>query len=679
MRRKRGSTLGLVAVVTVVLVIVGIGIFFLTKLLGGGRELANATDAGSLNVAKRAIRFPGQDAYSFSDQEVGMNFALLGEQPRTLNLLTYNRCVMQALIVALNAKDEGTPESAANAVKVYNALNSVGSYLRQGLESKNGAAAAFDPAAGSNSLRMLGRKADALDSHDRAFTKRGFSTNVYINPVVMQTFNTPPALPTNSTGRSSSGGFPFLTGYQPISLNVQGENLVFCGVPVMPFQPPHLISISEFEKDIGDDFATAQGQPAGALPPNSFKAGGKTQEENRNLFISAVACSVVGCLDRQYLGAVPYGYIEINNHPSVPEPKTPFASDATRKDIFAHELVDGIIANGSGPGSVFTTMVHSTFPPGDWTAWYQYNTAKKAHDDAVARGDLNPPAAPGSPPSTSGFFNSSGQFASEADCASILTPVAPVFCGCPQYTEPPEKDTATCVALLPAFKLAYRRPGENDAGSFQNNGWTNQELLKSMVLASRVGVVTCRDINAPNLDSGVKLFQHNTAYPTPGSAMNFGSTGTALQYLQMIDQVSAGCATGATLQQLVKRCQQIDPNASTQSVKALLDSKPLPMGSRLYIFTDGNALTISNQPPAWSVNGTIADGRPGSCGQPYVVDSFSVNTAQDGTIMEPYLKSPVLNCQDSVGWIPSSGYRNLLGSLSFTNTCTGGGKFCQPN
>jgi hypothetical protein len=53
-RRRKGATLGLVASCVLVIIVLGMGVFFLAKLFGGGREVANATDAGTLSIAKNA-------------------------------------------------------------------------------------------------------------------------------------------------------------------------------------------------------------------------------------------------------------------------------------------------------------------------------------------------------------------------------------------------------------------------------------------------------------------------------------------------------------------------------------------------------------------------------------------------------------------------------------------------
>lgn len=116
LRRSRGATLMLVRVVVlVIVVVVGVAFFWFSQIFGGGRELSHANDAGVMSVAKAALRNPKKDALQFDNPDVGTNFALLGGNPRSLNLMTYNRLFAQALIVALNARDEGTADAATNA------------------------------------------------------------------------------------------------------------------------------------------------------------------------------------------------------------------------------------------------------------------------------------------------------------------------------------------------------------------------------------------------------------------------------------------------------------------------------------------------------------------------------------------------------------------------------------
>ena len=55
---QRGATLSVVLCIIFVLVVIGIGLIFLIKLLGGGMEVRNANDAGILSVNKMAVKAP---------------------------------------------------------------------------------------------------------------------------------------------------------------------------------------------------------------------------------------------------------------------------------------------------------------------------------------------------------------------------------------------------------------------------------------------------------------------------------------------------------------------------------------------------------------------------------------------------------------------------------------------
>jgi ABC-type spermidine/putrescine transport system permease subunit I len=58
LRRNSGATLAFVAGSIIFIVIVALAFYFLSQLLGGGRELQAATNSGSLNVAKQSILTP---------------------------------------------------------------------------------------------------------------------------------------------------------------------------------------------------------------------------------------------------------------------------------------------------------------------------------------------------------------------------------------------------------------------------------------------------------------------------------------------------------------------------------------------------------------------------------------------------------------------------------------------
>src|SRR5216684_2489028 len=106
LRRGTGSTLGLVAVCALVIVLIGIACFFLAKIFGGGREVSNATDAGTMNVARKSMYYVAgtltqNDPYFYCTNYPGLT--LSNPPPKNaVTLLNYNRLVGQALLIALN-------------------------------------------------------------------------------------------------------------------------------------------------------------------------------------------------------------------------------------------------------------------------------------------------------------------------------------------------------------------------------------------------------------------------------------------------------------------------------------------------------------------------------------------------------------------------------------------------
>src|ERR1700735_1916684 len=65
-RQQRGATLGLAAACVFLVIAIGVCFFFVAKIIGGGREVANATDGGALNVAKEALKRGSVDLRTIS-------------------------------------------------------------------------------------------------------------------------------------------------------------------------------------------------------------------------------------------------------------------------------------------------------------------------------------------------------------------------------------------------------------------------------------------------------------------------------------------------------------------------------------------------------------------------------------------------------------------------------------
>ncbi|HEY9788581.1 MAG TPA: hypothetical protein V6D17_24550, partial [Candidatus Obscuribacterales bacterium] len=209
LRRRRGATLGLVAVVVLVIAILGIGFYFLSKIMGGGREVANATDAGAMNVAKRALKEPTTTVAANSEFD-GLGVDLTTGVPNgsdTFNLLAYNRAVGRAMLVALNAKAIGSA-STPFANETLTQLAALGNQLKAQLDGGGLLPGYFADMAGRQNVKMMGPGSDVQLSGNIACAwmtpvdPLNAKTNVYINPAVVA--NLGAGVPADLAARSVS-------------------------------------------------------------------------------------------------------------------------------------------------------------------------------------------------------------------------------------------------------------------------------------------------------------------------------------------------------------------------------------------------------------------------------------------------------------------------------------------
>ncbi len=326
----------------------------------------------------------------------------------------------------------------------------------------------------------------------------------------------------------------------------------------------------------------------------------------------------------------------------------------------------------------------TTYQLSIWNSWLHYNTQKPG--DAFPQPNLEF--------SQQAIRRGDGQLVTLQQLLNIKSDAGYHHCVWTMYDEPIIDQV--CVDALPNFKVGYNRPGTLDQGNVSPDQWTILETFKVNTMAARYDVTTCANVLAPNTVSGMKWFDHTKTntngnqYSAPSkNAWNFGIPKTPDDYLTMIEQVTPGVKQ-SVLDNLVRRCQQIDSSVTAADVSLLLKSQPLPLGGKQFLFVSNGKLVLDSKPPAWSVLGTRADGSPLSFGNSYSVQDTYNNTQDmlgttadaklgDGNFYIPFAKSPPSTCSDKAIWRASTGYNNLLGELSFTNTCQGGGQFCQPN
>jgi hypothetical protein len=352
-RRRKGATLGLVAACVLVIIALGFGVFFLAKLFGGGREVANATDAGTLNLAKNAMVSPSVTLAPGSEFSGCSYNVKTGLPDGTIDLFTYNRCVGQALLVAMNAKaeaDAGSTTAMGNAQQELSDLNTLGMKLANALNGNDtGLQGNFQNGANANNVGMFGNTTvnNAGSQYSTAYMKSGGASNIWFtseqtpydasstgmpsqSTMQAQTSNSPDPNPNSpyhnlQAGNYVTGGNPtpankyYIQGYQAITVTANGyQPLTFYGVPVFPQQKPHLVSVDDFNS------SKASPDPNGSTPPNAFRIDASAQDKaTAGNFSGAVACAIVGAVfqNNSNTGVVspdfpvniPTGYIEINN------------------------------------------------------------------------------------------------------------------------------------------------------------------------------------------------------------------------------------------------------------------------------------------------------------------------------------------------------------------------------
>ncbi len=721
-RRRQGATLGLVAVCVLVIIVVGIGCFFLAKIFGGGREVANATDAGALNIAKNVMSTKDANVGVFiddSDPSKYPDFVQCADPLPTkrITLLTYNRCVAQALLVAMNAQAEtsaGSTQANGNANKVLQQLTRLGTDLRGKLEN-NTLTSYFDKVA--NDTRMWGNNPVKVDTSKAntyltAFMKPKQSTNVYFYAASLpgSVPGTPVGvgdLPSNWNTQTSSAQIKppsgtyqrsYLAGYENIVIPGVGSVM---GVPVFPQQNPHLVAKAEF-----DAAATA---PNTSIPPNAFSVASSSLESKSGVVGGAVAAAIVGAVklapsgvaagatapNYDWPAAIPGGYIEINNPQGNTLPAGYRGLDQ-KDNIFNWELYNGPgieITPIPGGGAAYTTNV------GAVQAWADYNASTGA--DANGHDPAKYPPTLGIPNNsiytTTDAATAGVTSSSDATLLTIPKSPAPIK-NCIQMLQTNQWGPP-CSTFLSSMEGAYGRTPVSSSSTDPRDAlpiYSNVDLVKGQVIAAFQSGAKSVSITAPGGQSGLGVYPNGAGSPTPTPYFDapIQRTGTIDALLDQVtsgNQLNGSCTKAKILASMSERCYEIKPSATAAEISALWQQE-VPMGKTFYIYLDtaNNKLIISEtQPPTYK--GAAPDGNPNDtntvCVSQYGLTGNLVDVPISGVPADlnlhevPYENhSGNLTGSDHATWVLSSGYQNLLGKLQFANTTQGNVEnFSRPN
>lgn len=427
-RQPAGSVLTLVSGVAFAIIVLGVAFFFMSRILGGAKELSNAADAGALNVARTAITNPLVNVYRPLDPglpDAAQDFFALADQPDSkgptcsISALTYNRAVAQALLIASNARVEGTAHALDNANKEVLAAKAVGAALQTAFGTSATTTALNSAFIGvKNNLKLMGEgqqpvivNPDGVTRVQSAFMKVGGSANVWFDPKelsvpvpgtdpfafsgIPQNYSPqavkPRLLPDGNYQSAFSevpGGYRalYVAGYKPIPV-LQGTpyaNTLFAATNE-PQQSPHLVSV-------GDYNAAASFVPDVSVPQNAFKIDCHAFDKSTKGAINTTACAIIGATAysfavpsnsglaplgntrnyTDYVAAIPAGYIRIVN---LPDMYTTSSTQGLGLQPVDNALYDGLhyifntkntgnhlASDGGGGAYVSKQLVYTTHP-----------------------------------------------------------------------------------------------------------------------------------------------------------------------------------------------------------------------------------------------------------------------------------------------------------------------------
>ncbi len=712
LKRRKGATLGLVAVCVLVIIVLGVGFFILSQILGGGREVANATDAGVLTVARRClsptlinVTLTGDSGTNPVNDFIGFdpNNPSLTATTGKIDMLGINRVIAQAVLVALNAQEINTSAASGHAANVTTAAKAVATQLRNLIQGAGSPLPGeFNTVAQSNNTKMFqGNKVQLAGAGlQSTFMRGGFSSNVYLNaPLLAALPVTPPSNLTNQNAQAlkHNNTDQYMAGYVNFTVPAGGGTNVNIGaIPLFPNQKPHLCDIGEFNGAVSAAAGNGNAPFAGGtyLPPNAFRADTQTLEQHSNGFGGAVACALVGALDRDFVASIPRGYVRIKNGEDANLTNPPLANpvvDGTN-DVFNNELWP---PNGGGV-NVSDNGVYAlnSNPAGQayMQSWADFNNGVTTTQPTL-------PSAGGG----AGVYvitPTGYRPLTDADVKNIHS--VNVDCNAMDMWDRPG-----CMANSPAggpgsvqYAIAQQTGAASVTGPAPASGYTAVEYQKVELLSHRYGGGKCSSV-VPVAPSGMKKFDVGPAssgcYATPAVPANFGVSGSPLDYINQISVGGTVACANDVLNKIWKRMQQVDPSLSLAQVQGALGSQTLDLGETLYLYSPGpgSVQMISGSPAFYFSSSLANDGTSSSaifnCEHQYnisrtIVDATKGNGGPacprgDANFHQaPYVDGPgYLPGIDRAIFTPASGWRNLLGDIEFQNEAAGAGTFCKPN
>lgn len=323
-RNDKGSMITLATVLLLFLIVLGLGFIAFLMFMGGQSETKNATDAGTLNVGKKALDDvtvnlgPQANQQIYRDVATDDPHAPNGLGGNQINLRRINRVWAKALLIQANAEDARIKGSAgsgsANATQAYNGAKTISDQLSTRLNNETNLHGFFNDYASKNSVRMLGKSAQIKvksgANWQTSAMDRGAESNIYIPDNSAPNRGFPPHLNLNNSNFTQStrsnipanaSNYSFLKGYNSIRIG----NKSFWFVPFLYDAKPHLVSRRYFEQMQPASNPIAWTNPV----PNAFSTEGIAGQTGS---VNETARSWVLTNPRQtFKLAIPHSFLDI--------------------------------------------------------------------------------------------------------------------------------------------------------------------------------------------------------------------------------------------------------------------------------------------------------------------------------------------------------------------------------
>ena len=300
-RRASGATMGVVIVCAFVLVLIIVGLFYVSLFIGGEDETRNATQAGTLNVGKHVFT-DDEFRVSLPSSTAGQQFSDVLDKDGKVGLANINRVWGKALLAEANAEEMQTEglagSSKSNADSMFDAASQINNELFEKLSNKANLYKVFENMSSQNSVRMLGNDAKVLHegAWGNSFVNRGEVSNIEVPSAAI--------LPSKGSYEALQSKDSRIPGYT--ALTVGGKKFSF--VPFMDKEKTHLISKGEFDANAAATKAPPAPDGSKAIP-NAFSCQGHAI--NQKSLNQAAVGFVLTNPQRLYKLSMPHTFVRI--------------------------------------------------------------------------------------------------------------------------------------------------------------------------------------------------------------------------------------------------------------------------------------------------------------------------------------------------------------------------------